>query len=130
MIKKSINPAYATFMNLLEILKDLLSLFAALLRVLFARIYVPPIRNVAEIFTAKNAMILVLTMPVRNGLASEAPKNKTPTAVVTQSMEPNKTIRKLGNSSDFSVYDFNVYIEAFSFSLLLLSSQTQFVVIA
>jgi hypothetical protein len=117
-------------MSLLEILKDLLSLFAVLLRVLFARIYVPPIRNVAEIFTAKNAMMLVLTMPVRKGLASEAPKNKTPIAVVTQSMEPNKTIRKLGSNSDFSVYELIVYIEAFSFSLPLFSSQTQFVLIA
>ena len=104
-------------MNLFEILKDLLSLFSALFRVLFARMYVAPISNVAEIFSAKNAMMLVLTMPVNNGLASEAPKNNTPTAVVTQSMEPNSTIRKLGNSSDFSAYEFKVYIEAFSFLL-------------
>jgi hypothetical protein len=85
--------------------------------------YVAPISNVAEIFTAKNAMMLVLTMPVRNGFTSEAPKNRTPMAVVTQSMEPNSTIRKLGNNSDFSVYDFSVYIEAFSFLL-----KTQFAV--
>jgi hypothetical protein len=113
-------------MILLEILKDLLSLSAALFKVLFARTYVAPIRSVAEIFTAKNAMMLVLTMPVRNGFASEAPKNKTPIAVVTQSMEPNRTIKKLGNNSDFNVNDLNEYIEAFSFSLPLLPSQTHF----
>jgi hypothetical protein len=113
-------------MSLLEILKDLLSLFAALFRVLFARMYVTPIRNVAEIFTAKNAMMLVLMMLVRNGFASEAPKNRTPIAVVTQSMEPNRTIRKLGNNSDFNVYDFNVYIESFSFFLRLLPYQNTF----
>jgi hypothetical protein len=79
-----------------------------LFKVLFAKIYVKPTRNVAETFRTKKAAILVLTMPVIRGLISAAPKYMTPTTVVMASIEPSKIRKKLGNSSDF-----NVYIEAF-----------------
>jgi hypothetical protein len=55
-------------------LKDLLSLFRVLYKVLLARIYVKPIRKVAESFRAKNAMMLVLSIPVIKGFNSAAPK--------------------------------------------------------
>jgi len=82
-----------------------------LFKVLFAKIYVKPIRKVAETFRTKKAVIFVLTMPVMRGLSSVAPKYITPKVVVMASIEPNKIRKRLGNSSDF-----NVYIEAFSFS--------------
>jgi hypothetical protein len=84
----------------------------ALFNVLLAKMYVKPIKNVAEIFSAKNATMLVLTMPVKKGFNSAAPKYNTPITVVKQSMEPIRTRMKLGNTSDF-----NAYIEAFSFLL-------------
>jgi hypothetical protein len=80
--------------------------------------YVKAIKRVAEIFSAKKAAMLELTIPIMRGLISEAPKYITPITVVMQSIEPSRIIRKLGNTSAF-----NVYIEAFSFSLLLLSAQ-------
>jgi hypothetical protein len=76
--------------------------------------YVKPIRNVAEIFRAKNAMMFVLTIPVMKGFDSTAPKYNTPMTVVKQSREPKRVnIKKLGNTSDFNAQ----YIEAFSFLL-------------
>jgi hypothetical protein len=73
---------------------------------------VKPIKKVAEIFSTKNAKMLELTIPVIKGFSSEAPKYITPIIVVKQSIEPNRIIKKLGNTSVFEVY-----IEAFSFSL-------------
>lgn len=109
-IRKTIKPAKATFINLLEYLKDLLSLLTVLFNVLLAKMKVEPIRTVAETFSTRKANMFVLTMPVRTGFNSTAPKYKTPMAVVMQSMEPNSTINRLGNTSVF-----NAYIEAFSF---------------
>jgi hypothetical protein len=91
-------------MSLLEYLKDLLSLSMVLLKVFLAIMYVAVIRNVAEILTAKNAKMLVLTMPVMNGFNSAAPKYVTPMNVVMQSRVPNRTMKKLGNTSVFNAY--------------------------
>ena len=46
----------------------------------------------------------MLTMSVMKGFNSTAPEYKTPMTVVRASMEPNKIIKKLGNTSDFNVY--------------------------
>ena len=116
--RKIVKPAYATFMNLFEYLKVLVLLSIVLFSVLLAKMYVKPIRNVAEILIAKNAVMFALTMPVINGFSSTAPEYKTPITVVKASMEPSRMIKKLGNTSDL-----NLYIEAFSFSLLLLLPQ-------
>jgi hypothetical protein len=94
-------------MNLFEYLNDLLSLFWVLFKVLLAKMKVEPIKNVAAIFTTKNATMLELTMPVIKGFNSAAPKYITPMAVVKQSTDPKRTRKKLGNTSDF-----NEYIEA------------------
>jgi hypothetical protein len=80
--------------------------------------YVKAIKRVAEIFRAKNPAMLELTIPIMRGLISEAPKYITPITVVMQSIEPSRIIKKIGNTSAF-----NVYIEAFSFALLLVSAQ-------
>jgi len=69
-------------------------------------------QKATEIFKAKKARMLVLTMPVKKAFISAAPKYKTPMTVVKQSMEPIKIRMKLGKTSDF-----NMYIEAFSFLL-------------
>lgn len=103
-IRKIIKPANTTFINLLEYLKALVLLSIVLFNVLLAKMYVKPIRNVAEIFRAKNAMMFVLTIPVMKGFNSTAPKYVTPITVVMQSMEPNRIIKKLGNTSDFNIY--------------------------
>ena len=109
--KKTIKPAYVIFINLLEYLKVLEPLSILSLRVFLAKRYVKPIKKVAEIFNIKNTEMLELTIPVIKGLSSEAPKYITPIMVVTQSIEPNRIIKKLGSTSAFMVY-----IEAFSFS--------------
>jgi hypothetical protein len=96
-------------MSLFEYLKDLLSLSMVLFKVLFAKMYVKPIKKVAKIFRVKKAMMFVLTIPVIIGFNSAAPKYETPIKVVKQSMEPKRTSMKLGNTSDF-----NTYNEAFS----------------
>jgi hypothetical protein len=75
-----------------------------LLRVFLAKRYVKPIKKVAEIFRTKNAKMLELTIPDINGLSSEAPKYITPIIVVKQSIEPNRIIKKLGNTSVFKAY--------------------------
>jgi hypothetical protein len=72
--RKRIKPANATFINLLENLKDLVLLSIVRFKVLLAKIYVNPIRNVAEIFRTKKAIMLVLTIPVKSGFNSTAPK--------------------------------------------------------
>ena len=91
-------------MNLFEYLNDLLSLFWVLFKVLLAKMKVEPIKNVAAIFTTKNATMLELTMPVIKGFNSTAPKYITPMAVVKQSTDPKRTRKKLGNTSDFIAY--------------------------
>jgi hypothetical protein len=116
--KKIIKPAYTPFINLFEYLKVLVLLSRLLFRVFLAKRYVKPIKKVAEIFSTKNAKMLEFTIPVIKGLSSEAPKYITPIIVVIQSIEPKRIIKKLGNTSVFMAY-----IEAFSFSLLPLSSQ-------
>jgi hypothetical protein len=110
--RKTMRLAYTPCIDQFEYLKDLLSLLIAFFKVLLAKIYVKPIKNVAEIFRAKNATMLVLIMPVIKGFNSAAPKYNTPITVVRQSIDPTKTRIKLGNTSDF-----NAYIAAFSFLL-------------
>ena len=105
------------FMILFEYLKVRLSLSVDLFKILLAKIYVKPIKKVAVNFNTKKAAMLVLTIPVKKGFNSAAPKYKTPITVVTQSIEPNRIINKLGNTSAFKLY-----IEASPFPLLLLSS--------
>jgi hypothetical protein len=119
--KKIIKPAYAPFIILLEYLKALVFLSIFSFRIFLAKRYVKPIKKVAEIFNTKNTKIFELIIPIIKGLSSEAPKYITPIIVVIQSTEPNRIIKKLGNTSAF-----NVYIEAFSFSLLPLPSQNMF----
>ena len=104
MISKIVKPAYAPFINLLEYLKALVLLSMVLFRILFAKMYVKPIRNDDEIFSAKNATMFVLTMPVMKGFNSAAPKYVTPITVVKQSIEPNKIMKRLGSTSDFNLY--------------------------
>ena len=99
------------FMILVEYLKVRLSLSAELFKILLAKIYVKPIKKVAVNFNTKKATMLVLTIPVKKGFNSAAPKYKTPITVVTQSIDPNRIINKLGNKSAFKLY-----IEAFSLS--------------
>ena len=99
------------FMILFEYLKVRLSLSVDLFKILLAKIYVKPIKKVAVNFNTKKATMLVLTIPVKKGFNSAAPKYKTPITVVTQSIEPNRIINKLGNKSAFKLY-----IEAFSLS--------------
>jgi hypothetical protein len=81
-----------------------------LFKVLLAKIYVKPIKNVAEIFRAKNAAMLELIILVIKGFNSLAPKYITPIMVVKQSIDPTRTRIKLGNISEL-----NAYIGAFSF---------------
>jgi len=120
-VKKTIKPAYAPFINLLEYLKILVFLSILAFRVFLAKRYVKPIKKVAEIFSTKNTKIFELIIPIIKGLSSEAPKYNTPIMVVAQSIEPNRIIKKLGSPSAF-----NVYIEAFTFSLLPFPSQNMF----
>jgi hypothetical protein len=101
-IRKIVKHAYVPFINLFEYLKALVLLSVVLSNVFLAKIYVNPIKNVTKIFRAKNAIILVLTMPAINGFNSTAPKYNTPITVVKQSMEPNRIIKKLGSTSDFN----------------------------
>jgi hypothetical protein len=120
-IKKTIKPAYAPFINLLEYLKILVFLSILAFNVFLAKRYVKPIKKVAEIFSTKNTKIFELIIPIIIGLSSEAPKYNTPIMVVAQSIEPKRIIKKLGSPSAL-----NLYIEAFSFSLLPLPSQNMF----
>ena len=55
MIRKIVKPAYAAFMILFEYLKDFVSLLTVLFRVLLAKMYVKPIRNVAESFSSQKS---------------------------------------------------------------------------
>ena len=101
-IRKSIKPAYAPFINLLEYLNAFVLLSIVLFNALLAKINVKPIKNVAEIFRAKYTIMFVLIMLAMNGFNSTAPKYNTPMTVVKQSMKPNRIKKKLGNTSDFN----------------------------
>ena len=57
-IRKIIKPAYAPFIIQFEYLKVLVFLSIVLFRGLLAKMYVKPIKKVAEILIAKNAGML------------------------------------------------------------------------